>query len=89
MSDSPGRTTSRGGRRLSRRDVLKTGVAVAAGVPALTWIQAAPPAGVETIGQAPQLFVDLARVDKLDRVKQHFHSAQKNPANPVLRKQKP
>lgn len=75
--------------RLLRRDFLKSGVALAAGLPALTAVQAAEPTEVVTIGDAPQLFVDLTRVEKLDNAKQAFHTAQKHPANPVLRKEKP
>lgn len=36
-----------------------------------------------------QLFVDLDHVESLDNVRQVFHTAQKHPANPVLRKAKP
>ncbi len=89
MSNSPGRIMGRAPRRLSRRDVLKSGAALAAGWSPLIRLQAAEPVGVVSIGHAPQLFVDLARVDKLENVKRHFHSVQKSPANPVLRKQNP
>src|SRR5262245_9969388 len=89
MSELPGRTKARTLRRLSRRNILRSGVALAAGLPALTRIQTTVPASAGTIGHEPQLFIDLARVDKLDRVNQHFHSVQKHAANPVLRKQKP
>ena len=75
--------------RLRRRDFLKTGVALAAGLPAFTQTQAAETLEIQKIGDAPQLFVDLTRVEKLENVKQAFHTAQKHPGNPVLRKEKP
>lgn len=75
--------------RLLRRDVLKSGVALAAGLPALARGLAAEPPSIATLGAAPQLFVDLTCVARLDNVKQTFHAVQKHPANPVLRKQEP
>ena len=41
------------------------------------------------LSDAPQLFVDLDHVETLDNVRQVFHSAEKHPQNPVLRKVKP
>lgn len=38
---------------------------------------------------AAQIFVDLEDVESLDGVAREFHAAEKHPANPVLRKQKP
>ncbi len=38
---------------------------------------------------APQIFVDLDRVEILDNVQQLFHQAQKNPENPVLYGERP
>jgi hypothetical protein len=89
MSRPPDRTTQCAPWRLTRREALRSGVALSVGLPALTRIQSVVPAGIVTIGHAPQLFADLARVDKLDRVSQQFHSVRKHPANPVLRKLKP
>ena len=37
----------------------------------------------------PQIFVDLGNVEQLDNVEQFFHSAEKDPANPVIFPQKP
>jgi hypothetical protein len=51
--------------------------------------QAQSPASTPTIGDAPQLFVDLDCVASLENVRQVFHSAEKHPDNPVLRKEKP
>jgi hypothetical protein len=41
------------------------------------------------LDDAAQLFVDLGQVEPLDGVRQDFHAADKHPANPVLRKEKP
>ena len=51
-----------------RRDFLKTGVALAAGLPSLSRIHAAEVSQTVKLGDAPQLFVDLTRVEKLDNV---------------------
>ncbi len=65
--------------RLSRRDLLKTAAAVAAA-------QTPEPA---TVGDAPQLFVDLDQIDTMENAARVFHPAEKHPANPVLRKENP
>ncbi|MHC4799214.1 MAG: glycoside hydrolase family protein, partial [Planctomycetota bacterium] len=44
---------------------------------------------VPTLSDAPQLFVDLDRVERIDNIRQVFHSAVKHPENPVIRKVKP
>ena len=44
---------------------------------------------VRLLKDAPQLFVDLDHVESMDNVRQAFHSAQKHPDNPVIRKVKP
>lgn len=88
MSYSRG-SAARARPHISRRSVLKCGVALAAGGPAIFRIRAAESEVATIIGDAPQLFVDLNRVTKLDRIKQTFHAAQKDPRNPVLRKEKP
>jgi len=66
---------------LSRREFLASTTLLAA--------QAQPPASTHTIGDAPQLFVDLDFVASLENVRQAFHSAEKHPGNPVLRKEMP
>ena len=75
---------------IARRDFLKAGVL---GLTAVGFSQAAAPASaadeLPEIGDAPQLFVDLDRVESLDGAQQLFHSAEKHPANPVIRRVKP
>lgn len=44
---------------------------------------------VPTLSDAPQLFVDLDRVEQLANIRQVYHAAWKHPGNPVLRKVKP
>ncbi len=66
---------------LSRREFLSSTSLLAA--------QSQSPASTPTIGDAPQLFVDLDFVASLENVRQVFHSAEKHPDNPVLRKEKP
>lgn len=44
---------------------------------------------IPTTGDAPQLFVDLDRVEALENVERLFHAAEKHPANPVIRKVHP
>ncbi len=80
MSNSTGRFAARAEQGHSRRNSLASSVALAAGLPALAWVRAAESEGIPTIGDAPQLFVDLPRIDKVDRVKQIFHSVQKDPS---------
>ena len=80
---------------LRRRDFLKSGAVLASGLSAFAGEQTSNTvarkgsAEAVKITDAAQLFVDLSRVEKLENVKQVFHSAQKHSANPVLRKQKP
>ncbi len=45
--------------------------------------------GTPVLDDAAQLFVDLQQVELLEGVRQEFHAAEKHPANPVLRKEKP
>ena len=52
--------------------------------------QTAPSASsIPLLSDSPQIFVSLDQVDLLENVQQVFHSAQKHPANPVIRRVKP
>jgi hypothetical protein len=62
----------------------------AASLRALAHAQPAPSSSnIPVLGDSPQLFVDLERVDLLENVHQVFHSADKHPDNPVIRRTKP
>jgi hypothetical protein len=74
---------------LRRRDFLKTGAALVSSLSAIPRLGASEPTEVVTLTDAPQLFVDMSRVESTENVKRVFHAARKHPANPVLRKQKP
>ena len=68
---------------LSRRDLLRILPFSAAPV-------AMPkPGEIRKIGDEPQLFTDFEQVELFDNVVRVFHSAEKHPENPVLRKVKP
>ena len=75
---------------LPRRDFLRAGLLVASGA---TLAAAKPPVAapdeVPALGGAAQLFVDDAMIERLENVQRLFHQAEKHPANPVLRKEKP
>jgi hypothetical protein len=78
------------GLGLGRRDFLKLMPLSAASLGALASAQ--PSSSIMTIptlGAAPQLFVDFDRVERLENVQQVFHSVEKHPGNPVLRREKP
>jgi len=74
---------------IRRRDLLKSAVILGAGVPALRCARSAESQDIPDISNASQLFVDLERVEKLESITHDFHAAEKHPANPVLRKEKP
>jgi hypothetical protein len=93
MFNHPGRSANRETRG-SRREFLKTGATAAAG---LCFSQLRTSAAAEpddgrprklTRG-APQIFVDLDALEKLDNVQQLLHSAEKHPANPVISPTRP
>src|SRR5262245_44746452 len=66
----------------SRRDLLKS-IPLAAAIPAIG------KTSIPTLSDAAQLFVDFDRVELAENVVRTFHSAEKHPDNPVLRKVKP
>ena len=68
---------------LSRRDLLR---ALPFSVPPLA---VGKPGEIHKLGDAPQLFTDFEQVELFDNVVRTFHSAEKHPENPVLRKIKP
>ena len=74
---------------IRRRDMLKSTALLATGLPTLRRAWSAESHDVPEISNASQLFVDLERVEKLENIKHDFHAAEKHPANPVLRKEKP
>jgi hypothetical protein len=74
---------------MQRRQFLQLGCLGAAGFNLVLNRAAAAADTVALIGDAPQLFVDLDLVATLENVRQVFHSAEKHPLNPVLRKVKP
>jgi hypothetical protein len=74
---------------MHRRQFLKFGSLSAAGLNYLLGPQCVRADEIPVLKDAPQLFVDLDRIEKLDNVRQVFHSARKHPDNPVLRKVKP
>ena len=57
----------------------------------VAWAQPADPSAdaTPTLDDAAQLFVDLQQVESLEGAHQEVHAADKHPANPVLRKEKP
>jgi len=75
---------------LGRRDFLKL---MPVGAASLGMVASARPPGsvtiIPTIGAEPQMFVDLERVEHLENVQQSYHSIEKHPGNPVLRREKP
>ena len=78
------------GPRMGRRDFLKLAPLGAASLGVLAHAQSTPASsGIPLLGDSPQLFVDLERVDLLENVHQVFHSADKHPNNPVIRRTKP
>ncbi|MBM83356.1 MAG: hypothetical protein CMJ78_22570 [Planctomycetaceae bacterium] len=74
---------------IRRRDVLKSAAVLGIGLPALTSARSAEAKEIPELSNASQLFVDLDRVENLENVKHDFHAAEKHPANPVLRKERP
>ena len=70
---------------LSRRDWLAGALG---GGAAVTSAKAQPPE-IPVLGDSAQLFVDYDRVESLEGITRTFHSAEKHPANPVLRRQHP
>lgn len=78
------------GNRLRRRDFLKLAPFGVASWGLLANAQPAPStSGIPLLGDFPELFVDLERVDLLENVQQVFHSAEKHPSNPVIGRTKP
>jgi len=76
--------------QMGRRDFFKLAPLGAASLGVLAHAQSAPSSsGIPLLGDSPQLFVDLERVDLLENVHQVFHSADKHPNNPVIRRTKP
>lgn len=74
-------------RAVSRRSFLRQSLAGAALLSSTAKLLPAEAKGeaMRTVGNgAAQLFVDLRDVEKLDNVRQTFHSAEKHSANPVL-----
>jgi hypothetical protein len=65
----------------SRRDLVKT-------LPFAS-LAAAQSAGIPTLDSNPQLFVDYDHVESVDNITRAFHSAEKHPSNPVIRKEHP
>jgi len=72
-----------------RRRFLKITCLSAAGLNHAFRSKATAAEQVPLLNDAPQLFVDLDQVETLNNVRQIFHSAEKHPHNPVLRKVKP
>jgi hypothetical protein len=74
---------------MHRRQFLQSSCLGAAALSCAWNSEAAAVDQVLLLNDAPQLFVDLDHVEHLDNVRQVFHSAEKHPQNPVLRKVKP
>jgi hypothetical protein len=74
---------------MHRRQFLQIGCLGAVGLNQMLTSEATAGEQVRLLKDAPQLFVDLDQVETLDNVRQVFHSAEKHPNNPVLRKVKP
>ena len=69
--------------QMGRRYFLKLAPLGAAGWGVLAHAQSAPSSsGIPVMGDSPQLFVDLERVDLLENVQQVFHGADKTPGQP-------
>jgi hypothetical protein len=80
----------RNNQTLGRRDFLKLAPLGAASLAGLARAETAPAAsGIPLLSDSPQIFVSLDQVDLLENVQQVFHSAQKHPGNPVIRRVKP
>jgi hypothetical protein len=74
---------------MHRRQFLQSSCLGAAALSRVLNSEATAADQVPLLSDAPQLFVDLDHVERLDNVRQVFHSAEKHPQNPVLRKVKP
>jgi hypothetical protein len=74
---------------MHRRQFLQSSCLGAVGLNCALNSGAAADGQVRQLKDATQLFVDLDHVESMDNVRQVFHSAEKHPDNPVIRKVKP